>query len=320
MDAALDRHRVAIRSAREARGHAVARAERLRALSNLERFAGHANQLHQLLRSDVDVLISESGANVGRVEARRTIIQDRVAKIEEHRAIVLKALDDLADEGIRLLERAERRSILPDGLQAWTGLPFLQVHLGVPRSQEQRLGLLGELLNEIVHEQEAPEGLALAHRAIVKLAIQGITATILKPDPFFRRERASIVELASFSGAQRLTAAILIYCTLANLRATSRGHAPKDADAGVLILDNPIGTCSSIQLLDMQRTVSRLLRVQLVYTTHVKDLDALATLPNVVRLATDHRDVRTGDLHITLDPDESRVNGIRVARVAPEPP
>jgi hypothetical protein len=85
----------------------------------------------------------------------------------------------------------------------------------------------------------------------------------------------------------------------------------------VLILDNPIGTCSNVALLRLQRTIAAQMRVQLVYTTGVDDLEALETLPNKIRLRNTHRDRRTGHYHVTEDAesDGARVEGIRLVEV-----
>nr|WP_205446903.1 hypothetical protein [Candidatus Frankia alpina] len=47
-----------------------------------------------------------------------------------------------------------------------------------------------------------------------------------------------------FSGGQQLTAAIILYCTMAALRANDRGQL-RAPHAGVLFLDNPIGRASA---------------------------------------------------------------------------
>ena len=115
-----------------------------------------------------------------------------------------------------------------------------------------------------------------------------------------------------------MTAAILLYCTLVQLRARSRGRAKGMQDAGVLILDNPIGTCSNVSLLKLQRMIASKMRVQLIYATGVEDLEALATLPNRVRLRNVHRDRHTGDNHVTrIDSEEDRgvLEGTRIVEV-----
>ena len=121
-------------------------------------------------------------------------------------------------------------------------------------------------------------------------------------------ERIPIGAMATFSRGQQLTAAIMLYCTLVQLRSRSRGRSGRDT--GVLILDNPVGTCSSVPLLDLQLHIARAMGVQLVYTTGVHDHDALATFPNTVRLRNAHRDRLTGDHHVTV---EGVVEGTRIA-------
>jgi hypothetical protein len=104
--------------------------------------------------------------------------------------------------------------------------------------------------------------------------------------------------MARFSGGEQLTGAILLYCTLARLRAHRRGLSRKQA--GVLLLDNPLGRASRRRFLDMQREVARAMGVQLVYTTAINDFDALSALPNVIRLRNQRIDRNRG--HRLLEP------------------
>jgi hypothetical protein len=158
-----------------------------------------------------------------------------------------------------------------------------------------------------------PGGLELVQQAVAALAGgRGFEVKILKPDAVLKHESVSIDEMARFSRGQQLTAAILLYCTLAQLRARQRGQERGRLDAGILILDNPIGTCSSPPMLELQRKMAKAMRVQLIYTTGVEDLHALAILPNVIRLRNTHKDRRSGDLHVTPDDGEGRVEGVRV--------
>jgi hypothetical protein len=161
--------------------------------------------------------------------------------------------------------------------------------------------------------------LDLVKRAVIELAgARGFDVRILKPDTTLRPDPVPITAMISFSRGQQLTAAILLYCTLVQLRARSRGRAQGMQDAGVLILDNPIGTCSNVSLLELQRTIASKMRVQLIYATGVDDLEALATLPNLIRLRNVHRDRRTGDNHVTHiegDKDRGVVEAVRVVEV-----
>lgn len=123
---------------------------------------------------------------------------------------------------------------------------------------------------------------------------------ILKPDAVLRDERIRVGEIGDvFSGGQLLTTAIILYCTMAWLRAGERGHAQRQ-HAGVLFLDNPIGRASAGYLLELQLTVARKLGVQLIYTTGLFDTNALSVFPLIVRLRND-ADLRAGMKYLRVD-------------------
>jgi hypothetical protein len=114
---------------------------------------------------------------------------------------------------------------------------------------------------------------------------------------FTSASRRPPTELATFSGGEQLTAAILLYCTLARLRAQAR---QTQSTAGMLTLDNPIGKSSNVTLLRLQRRVADAMGVQLVYTTAVDDREAVGVLPHWIRLRNDRRDSRTGNQHVEM--------------------
>jgi hypothetical protein len=122
---------------------------------------------------------------------------------------------------------------------------------------------------------------------------------MLKPDAVLRDERVRVAEMSDvFSGGQLLTAAIILYCTMAWLRASERGHAQR-AHAGVLFLDNPIGRASAGYLLELQMAVADKLGVQLVYTTGLFDTNALSVFPLIIRLRND-ADLRAGMKYLNV--------------------
>jgi hypothetical protein len=129
---------------------------------------------------------------------------------------------------------------------------------------------------------------------------KGVRVEMLKPDAVLHTERLRVAQIRDvFSGGQRLTAAIVLYCTMAALRAHQRGHGRKP-HAGVLFLDNPIGRASAGYLLELQFGVARALGVQLVYTTGLFDAGALNAFPLVIRLRND-ADLRAGRKYLSVD-------------------
>jgi hypothetical protein len=129
---------------------------------------------------------------------------------------------------------------------------------------------------------------------------------MLKPDAVLRAERLRVSEIRDvFSGGQQLTAAIVLYCTMAALRANQRGEG-RQSHAGLLFLDNPIGRASASYLLELQFGVAEALGVQLIYTTGLFDAGALSAFPLIIRLRND-ADLRAGRKYLTVDDHVARV-------------
>jgi hypothetical protein len=304
VDARLLAVREASRLAADARNEAHQLAEALRSVATAPRHEAHRSRVKERLKAPPAELALVAAELVTDVESRLEIVHATLGEIDEDRRLVLTEIEKIAMDGVRLLHDAEKASRLPAGLQAWEGEPFLRIRANVSAGQLERRARLEPLLDRLVAKGHIPEGRELVLAAVLELAGQRVDATILKPDALLRRDRLPVVEMQTFSRGQQLTVAILLYCTLAQLRSRSRGHRGP-ADGGVLLLDNPVGTCSSVHLLELQRTVARQMRVQLVYTTGVNDPDAIATFPNTVRLRNHHRAQATGDLHVTIDGVES---------------
>jgi hypothetical protein len=213
---------------------------------------------------------------------------------------VLRQLHDLARDRHGLLARIAKVSTIPEGLGEWSGHHFLEARLPqAPATPEEGAARLAPLLDELVAAADLPKPEVLAVRAVEALGGgRRIEMQLIKPHALGTVQRYPVGELGSFSDGERLTASVLIYCTLARLRARNLGAASDRGEAGVLILDNPIGKCSNQALLEFQKQVARRLGVQLVYTTGIEDLGAIATFARVIRLTNASRSRETGFLHV----------------------
>jgi hypothetical protein len=103
---------------------------------------------------------------------------------------------------------------------------------------------------------------------------------------------------------------VLLYVTLAQLRARGRVEHTRERQAGVLLLDNPFGTASKREFVELQLRLARQMGVQLIYTTGVNDLGALDVLPRILRLRKRHRDRRSGDLLLSQELPEEHIEGV----------
>ncbi|MFG3088352.1 hypothetical protein ACGGAI_12135 [Streptomyces antibioticus] len=225
--------------------------------------------------------------------------------IERHRRQIVLQLCQQVQEALRTLKRAQSLSRLPKGLQEWSEQEFLRIRFTEVSEQalEDRLGtVVDETAEAVIRGKEIKrDGLALLLRGVTEaVAPKGFRVRILKPDAVLRTERVPVSAMKDvFSGGQVLTAAIVLYCTMAALRANEKGRVQHRRNSGVLFLDNPIGRASAGYLLRLQQSVARALGVQLVYTTGLNDLAVLDSFPLVIRLRND-ADLRAHRMYLTV--------------------
>ncbi|MCU1687909.1 MAG: hypothetical protein JWQ81_8648 [Amycolatopsis sp.] len=236
---------------------------------------------------------------------RLRTLTDDLAQIDRHRSGIVARLQGMVDGALRLLRSAQRLSRLPEGLGDWSGQEFLRIRFADPEED-----VLAEALGGVVDEAAIGktsdgrdvkrDGMSLVLHGVQAAVPKGFRVDMLKPDSVLRTERQRVSEIRDvFSGGQQLTAAIILYCTLAALRSNNRGRM-KNRHSGVLFLDNPIGRASAGYLLELQRVVASALGVQLIYTTGLFDAGALSEFPLIVRLRND-ADLRAGRKYLSVD-------------------
>jgi hypothetical protein len=230
---------------------------------------------------------------------RLRTLTDDLAQIDRHRSGIVTRLHGMVEAALRTLRTAQRVSRLPDGLGDWSGQEFLRIAF-TPLEEALLVDRLGEVVDEAARHDSRRDGLSLLLRGVHTAVPKGFRVDLLKPDSVLRTERERVSEVKDvFSGGQQLTAAIILYCTMAALRANNRGRV-RDRHSGVLFLDNPIGRASAGYLLELQRSVATALGVQLVYTTGLFDAGALSEFPLIIRLRND-ADLRAGRKYLAVD-------------------
>ncbi|MFC5235092.1 hypothetical protein [Pseudonocardia zijingensis] len=243
-------------------------------------------------------------------------LEDDLATIGRHRSGIVTRLHGMVGEALRTLRLAQRLSELPEGLSDWSGQQFLRIRFD-EADDAALLHELGEVVDRTATERagnarDRRDGMSLLLRGVRAAMPKGVRVEMLKPDAVLRTERLRVSEIRDvFSGGQQLTAAIVLYCTMAALRAHQRGQGRR-AHAGVLFLDNPIGRASAGYLLELQFGVARALGVQLIYTTGLFDAGALSAFPLIIRLRND-ADLRAGRKYLSVDDRVAR----RLAELEP---
>lgn len=281
----------------------------------------------QLAEIDKTSLIERADQWTTQLTGRAASLTTDLETSERHRQLLIDQLQHHAGEALALLEKAERLSRLPDSAGMWAGRRILKIGFAKPEPQVLAVRI-AETVDENARTHPNLPGRELVLRCVGTAVPRDFKVEILKPDSAGRAEYASISEMAKvFSGGQELTGAIMLYCTLAALRCSTRTGARSSRLGGMLILDNPIGKASADYLLSLQMNMAAALGVQLIYTTGSMEDRVLATFPLCIRLRndTDQR-TGTGHLHVTdrvvgeTTPDEDPVTGrVSAARLLVKP-
>ena len=153
---------------------------------------------------------------------RMQTIDSQLSDMNRHRDTLISEVLAAAEEGLTVLKSAASRSLLPDHVPGLGGSQFLRILTHVPEQDAERRGRIGELVDLLVDSGEMPSGMGLVQQAVRRLA-RPIRARVLNPDPDLDRQSVDIPDMARFSGGEQLTGAILLYCTLAQLRVRTRG-------------------------------------------------------------------------------------------------
>jgi hypothetical protein len=233
-----------------------------------------------------------AGAFRDEIDLRRIELIEHLATLDESRANVVAHAVGMVRIALRSLGRFSSLSKLPDELGAWSGQRFIDVGPRTPVDDTEAVmrDRVGRAIDALITQNTSSiAGMDLMWHAMREVAgPTGFRARVLKPSPTFSTERIGVDRMRKWSGGEKVTAALVLFVTVAKLRAANRGR--ELAGAGVLMLDNPLGKANYVLFLDLQRRVAARAGVQLVFLTGVADMKAVGLFPNVVRMrnAPDH--------------------------------
>lgn len=261
-------------------------------------------------------LESRSEQLIQELQLRVQTIQADIDEADQHRDLVIRQTLSAAEDALRSLRSAAASSRLPDTLAYVGGKQFLRITTSEPTNPAEKRSRVTELIESLIAQGEIPNEVKLVQMAVRRLG-RPIHVRVLHPDPDRAGDTVDITEMNRLSGGERLTGAILLYCTLAQLRSRNRGQLRRPSS--VLLLDNPIGRASRPRFIEMQREFAEQMQVQLVYATGVNDLEAISILPNQIRLRNDRVDRNSGHHlveHLPAGVDQAGIiEAVRVGRV-----
>ncbi|QIZ37003.1 hypothetical protein [Saccharopolyspora sp. ASAGF58] len=277
------------------RGELAAAARKLRnhAHSSHDAKAVDQRMIARIL-DDPDILQRTVDHLIDQVTLREKTVADKLEALHQDQLILVQACATLVKTVIDDLDQVARHSQLPSSLGNWSGHPFLALTLDRWRDNEDLASRLSSAVDRMVAKvapDKALKATALPDplemtKQFVRAALGGhghVVAKVLKPKPSFAIDKVSVTQIQSFSGAEKMTVSVMLYCILARMRAANRSRR-LPGGVGTLLLDNPIGKSSYVPFLRMQRQFATAHGVQLIYATGVKDLTAVGQFPLILRL------------------------------------
>jgi hypothetical protein len=274
-----------------------------------------ANRFQKLLAEELPTLLprlTEGTADQRGAYARQLseqlqmfalTIDRQLADVERHRRIVIEHLVGKVRETVTLLERMQRRTRMPAGLEEWSDRPFLNLtHPKLPEATDELSGKVATVVDRVCADPDktVPAGMDLLYAAVSAAVGGPFQATLLKPHKRLRNERVDIGEMATFSGGQKVTVALVLFAALTRMRTEARSSGLQTNAALPLLMDNPIGKANQATLMEVQQRVAEAFGLQLIYTTGLHDVGALASFRNIVRL-DGRENPRSGHVHLVVD-------------------
>ncbi|MFJ6619633.1 hypothetical protein ACIQOW_18885 [Kitasatospora sp. NPDC091335] len=244
------------------------------------------------------------------IQDRERMVNDQLAELAEDQLMVVQTCVTLVKAVLDDLKEVSRHSQLPHGLGRWSGQRFLGFEIRHEPADDELARRISAEIDRLISALPSgstgkasalPEAITLTKR-LVLAALGGhgnVLAKVIKPTQNLDTvERDSVTEIRKFSGGELLTVSVLLYCTLARMRAAQRDRkAP--GGVGTLILDNPFGKANYLPFIGLQRRVAEAHGIQLVYTTGTNDLPALGRFPLIIRLRNGV-DARTRNRYVQI--------------------
>lgn len=308
------RKREVINALRAAECHQQSQREALAGvLKDLSKIVGRyptvTAKARERLMYDDNTLPEHAATLASEFRIRIDHLEGQLAEIAEDQAIVSGQLATVVREHLDMIRRAERHSMLPETLGVLGKKKLLTITFDKPTDADLH-AYVSRVVEKQIIQGVKPEGMDLLKAAVHEaVGHRGFKVKVLKPADDIATTTEDISGLAKWSGGEKLTVCVALYCTIAKLRAVNTGR--KEKSGGMLVLDNPIGRASHGPLIQLQRKVAAAQGVQLVYATGVKDFDAVSLFPGVTRL--DNRAGRTNSRRYIIEAPTDGIHGSRVA-------
>lgn len=263
--------------------------DRIASILSDVRYTVCSSEIRANLHSSLDTIHLDPYRYLRDIEERIAPIKHELENMQTKKEIIVQDLYELYRSVVRSLDRIQKDSHVPVSTgpwALWSGKPFIEVRINERvRREDATKALLRAFVDDLMSEKTVvPDDpvtvLQWATRAVLR---NNIDFLLLKPEHRPRLGRHRLEEFRAFSGGEKMTTAILLFMTFANLLSLKRTELLKEANP--LLLDNPLGASSSGNFIELQRSIARSCNIQIIYTTAVNDHQALGQFGLIVKMA-----------------------------------
>ena len=238
------------------------------------------------------------------IDDRLKSIEHDLSRLDDDLQACIDELNHLLRAALHILRRMVDDGRIPDDVPRFGGQPVFRIGANLSRiPATQRREILGRYITDLAEVNRVPESgqdiaAEVVERMTAALGRSTLDIRLLKPKGEGDTEHMPI-ERVTVSGGELLTAAMMIYLVIARLRADAMHEGT--GEAGVLILDNPLGKANKTLLLKTQIGLADAMAIQLFYATGVQDTNALAAFENIVRLRRNRQSRATRRIHVEIE-------------------
>jgi DNA repair exonuclease SbcCD ATPase subunit len=200
--------------------------------------------------------------------------------LEQKKNIVVTEVMHDVKKAFILLTNLEKRSRIPSlgGIwQNWTNKPFVRFKTSVnPDTEQSRITVAGTVTCLAQAEGKLPSGADIVKTALNELLGNAYTIETLKPDTSPSTNYVGIGKpegLHSWSGGQKLSGSVLFYMAMCSLLSF------EGQGGGILLMDNPFGSCNHIEFVRLIVALTRQYGIQMIAYTPTEDMEIRRLYP-----------------------------------------
>jgi hypothetical protein len=200
--------------------------------------------------------------------------------LEQKKSIVVAEVMHDVKKALILLSNLEKKSRVPPlgGIwRDWTNRPFIRFKTSVnPETEQARISVAGTVTRLAQAEGKLPGGAIIVQTALSELLGNAYTIETLKPDTSPNTNYVGVGHpegLHSWSGGQKLSGSVLFYMAMCNLLSF------EGQPGGILLMDNPFGSCNHIEFVRLIVALTRQYGIQMIAYTSTEDLEIRRLYP-----------------------------------------